>query len=142
MPALCCQLASECAGVPVNELRQIWIHACVTRLQTDIVYFGLLRGVEWAAPLRRWPMRNPRHESRRLHTKEILLTPNHKKRGVKKKQEKNPRRSPLRSARVILRERDLCDIDRIVHKRRRFAGVHAGTVTSFVWARALPSRRR
>lgn len=30
-------------------------------------------------------MRNTRHESRRLHTKEILLTPNHKKRGVKKK---------------------------------------------------------
>lgn len=31
-------------------------------------------------------MRNTRHESRRLHTKEILLTPNHKKRGVKKNQ--------------------------------------------------------
>ncbi len=46
---------------------------------------------------------------------------------TKREEWKKISRSPQRSPRVILRERNLCDIDRIVHKRRRFACVRTNT---------------
>ena len=51
---------------------------CASRPLRTGVWMGRSTGHE--------TMRNARHESRRLRTKEILLTPNHKKRGVKKNQ--------------------------------------------------------
>lgn len=52
------------------------------------------------------------------------------KRGEWKKISRSPQRSPW----VILRERNLCDIDRIVHKRRRFACARTNThnLTNFL----------
>lgn len=111
--------------------------ACASRLQTDIVYFPL-HGVWMGSSIGHGTMRKPRHESLRLYTKEILLTPNHKKRGVKKKTKIS--RSPQRSLRVILRERNLCDIDRIVHNWRRVACAHQHTqlhqlsFSGFLWS--------
>lgn len=46
---------------------------------------------------------------------------------TKREGRKKISRSPRWSRRVILRERNLCDIDRIVHKRRRFACAHTNT---------------
>lgn len=78
------QPTSETAGVVV--LRKIWIHSSVTGYKyTLCTLLCTLRGVWMGGSIGREPMRNPRHESRRLRTKEILLTPNHKKRGAEKK---------------------------------------------------------
>ena len=49
---------------------------------------------------------------------------------TKREKWKKISRSPQRSLRVILRERNLCDIDRIVHKRGRFACARTNTHTN------------
>lgn len=53
---------------------------------------------------------------------------------TKREEWKRIRQSPGRSPRVILRERNLCDIDRIVHKRRRFGCARTNThsLTNFL----------
>lgn len=61
----------------------------------------------------------PQHKSHRLYTMEILLTPN-QKRGVNKKISPDSKQSLW----VILKEHNLCDVDRTVPKWRCCAGVH------------------
>lgn len=51
---------------------------------------SLRTAFEWGGSTGRETMRNPPHESRRPHTKEILLTPNHKKRGAAEKKKTRP----------------------------------------------------
>lgn len=53
---------------------------------------------------------------------------------TKREEWKRISQSPGRSPRVILRERNLCDIDRIVHKRRRFGCARTNThsLTNFL----------
>lgn len=66
------------------------------------------------------------------------------------KKKKKISQSPQRSLRVILRERNLCDIDRIVHNWRCFARAHQPaqlhrlSLSGFLWSascRALKQQR-
>lgn len=67
---------------------QINMDSCLCEQTTNrhcvLCFAAALHGVWMAGSIGHETMRTPRHESRRLLTKEILLTPNHKKRVVKK----------------------------------------------------------